>query len=1220
MESGDNPKKGIFRFTTSKDLPLLVASTIAIVISSLGSPLETYLYGKIFTKLATFLSDGSKDKKSFLSKIGFFCGEIVVVGAVRMLLTWLGVIGWLMVGERAQIRGRKKVFNYILSQDFEKISLQKNLIGSLTQVHRSIEEIRAGVSENLGILIQTCTSIVFLFITSMISLWLLTLVVLASAPVMVLSSYYFGKLALKFSAQENERSAVASKVLDWCLKAGLLTRVLNGKYFDMARFKRNVDLSAKSFTFFAMAIDANSSVLRALSGFVFLQGLVIAQHLVKIGKANAGQIFTSFSACMLLGSQIASLADLIAMINKAQASSQSIELLGFFTTKFKDITKEKVTCDFFGNSCSVLTLENISFGYDCGRATVLNNVSAQFSSESLNFVVGLSGSGKSTLAHIIAGLYSQSSGHIYLDGVNISKYSIQSISLKILFIDSSPLVFKRLLRENILLGLSKANTGDIYSALRFCDMTDFKNSLHSGLDTIVEDRKLSGGQIQKIGLARAFLRNPPILILDEALSAIDFYARKNIMRHLRELRRGKLTILITHDGEDIESSDTVLCLKAGKVTDFRKAHLKTFVRTKKFDNYDESKNQFTLFTEKVELDSETLTCEPTPDDPEKQLGDNNDIRPLGLFAVLNFCSSTSKKKPLIILGAFAALATGLTPPFLSYLFSKLLSRIVDQSATQSHSKSTTWLVKTAIILIAVDGIVHFVSKFSLHYALEKWIVSLRNRCLSIISDQDMSFFSTKHLSASDLTTLLMNDTRDLRSVISELVPGILELLALVLAGIIWSIFAGWKLTLVGLSLFPLIVILSAGYGVVLQKVEADYKTQIASSENHVHEAVSGIKTIKSLGLTEQWAEEYEQKLHLVHPIGLRRAIVDGFGVSILQLCTSAASAIILYYGVYLIAKLLYTLDQMLLVLTMLTFTISGVDSVVKRLPTVARGQRAAQLLCRLLSFKPLPLEAGGNSNFRSDSRMTERISVCFKNVGFSYESQGSRFKTVLRKASFQLKSGESVALVGPSGSGKSTIGSLLLRLYEPEGGCIQVFGQDLNLVKADQFRSVVAMVPQRPQFFEATIRENLIYGTLACFVSDTVIIAALRAVNAVGVIDRLPNGLETQYGNEVLFSAGELQRLCIARALIRKPLIIVFDEPTSNLDDANTRIIVDLITTGLKAIDKKMTIITITHDPNIMKQVHRILVINDGMIRQDGEFNELLSIEGPFKRVLNDTR
>lgn len=1209
-------RKGIFKFVTLNDFPLIFISTVIIMISAAAPPLETYLYGKVISTLTKFLAGQYSSPSEFMGKIRFLCGEIVLLGVANWIVSWVGIIGWLLVGERSQIRGRLQILSALLQKQFVKMQHLQSVIGSLTQAHRCIEDIRVGVSENLGYLIQCCTTITFLFITSMIALWLLTLVIIASTPLMAISSFIFGKLAVGELSLENKHSSRASQILEWCFKSAEVTRILNGKYFDSAKFSQYVKLSAKAFKSGTIFVNANGSILRALAGIIFIQGLAFGQHLVKTGKTNSGQIFTAFGACLLLGTMLAALAANIALLNQAQASARSIENFEIFEDAIEtNISEEKLSGSLNLESCRTLSVKDVSLHLNDKQ--ILQNVNIEFTSSHINFLIGFSGSGKSSLSLLLAGLYEKSLGEVCIDGRDISLFSTEEVSKKITIIDLSSAIFKMLLRDNILLGSDVDQEYQLESALEFADLKSLACLLPDGIDSLIEESELSGGQIQKIGLARAYLRNPPILILDEALSAIDFRTTTGLFAKLRKQRMGKITIVITHDVNEIQDQDMVHIIESGRVEKFGK---KSDVLMHEMSS-PKQKSQIhkKISQSTVGLDSSVAPFSNFDAEAAVGLPFDETVTPLGIRAVVSFALQTSDSKMIFSIGLIGTAVTGLSPPVLSFLFSRLLSKIVAPTVigSSSTSNSTMWLVVAAIITIFVDAVLYFVAKICIYHSLESWIVFLRTKCLAAISDQDMTFFNKRHLSPSDLTTLLMNDVRDLRSILSELIPHFLELLTLATTGVIWATISGWKLALVGFSFIPIVLTSAFAFNRLLHKVETDYKANLAILEDHCNRTISGIKTIKALGMSDQWSTEYNQKLSNLMPYGIRRAIVLGFGLTFVPFCTCAANATILYYGVSLIASLEYTLQQMLMVMTMLIFTIAGANSLIRSLPKVSRGQRAAQLISRILSMGTLPIETGGDEKFCSFNQNDTSRAVSFRNVHFSYaDKECNAFKTILRDVSLNVKVGERITLVGSSGSGKSTLGKLLLRLYESDRGSIEVFGHPARLVEPDLYRSLVTMIPQKAQFFEGTIRENLVYGNRQAYISEDRIMEALGASRAADIIEQLPKGLDTEYGAGISFSLGELQRLCFARALIRKPRLLILDEPTSHLDGANTKDLVDLINSGFRNFDKNMTVITITHDPLIMKQSPRILVLDEGRVKQDGTFDDLISRPGPFKRLL----
>lgn len=234
--------------------------------------------------------------------------------------------------------------------------------------------------------------------------------------------------------------------------------------------------------------------------------------------------------------------------------------------------------------------------------------------------------------------------------------------------------------------------------------------------------------------------------------------------------------------------------------------------------------------------------------------------------------------------------------------------------------------------------------------------------------------------------------------------------------------------------------------------------------------------------------------------------------------------------------------------------------------------------------------------------------VAFRNVSFSYPERTDA--PVLKNFSFSIADGECVALVGASGSGKSTAASLLQRLYEPASGSISIGYHPLQSTDVRHLREHVAVVSQQPNLFDATIAENIAYGTEG--VSMEQIQAAARAANVHDFILTLPKGYDTLVGeNASLISGGQAQRLQIARALVRPSKILILDECTSALDPANQLAVLDTI----RRAKVGRTTLMVTHKLPVMQMCDRILVVHNGTIAEQGTYHELMEKRGVFAQL-----
>ncbi|KAG7665750.1 HST6 [[Candida] subhashii] len=1219
-------KRNVFMFFEKRDIPLVLLGSFIMCASAVCTPMSTLLYGKALGNLALFYA-GEQELGDFLNETRILCGAVMGVGGAKMLLVWLGVTVFMRFGEIQQSRARAVLFDKILKEEAKWYDQKKNLMGNLAQVNRCIEELRQGTSEVIAMAVQSLALIISLVAMSFYQTWAVTLIVMATSPVMALSGWWFGRLTYKGAEEENETTSKGSKLLDWCLVSPALVRVFNGKYTEMARFNEIIDKSAKAYCKLANAIAANSGMLKFLTLMMFVQAFWFGNHLLTTGKVNIEQLMTCFSSCLMLGSTIAQTTELLAALNAAHAAAGKISTFLDLDAVYEDYDESQASSPYMEKfqmhppTCyGAINFNNVSFKYPSRNEVILNNVSFSLQPQRMNFIIGKSGAGKSTIPLILMNLYDIESGSIEIDGRSLRHFESGWLTHNITLVQQNPVVFNASIRDNIALAVSEdyESLGEvpetlIHQAAEFALLEDLIDA--KGIDSMVTQSSLSGGQQQRLAFARAKMRDCPVLILDEAFSALDAKNRDKLYENTKRWRNGKTTIVITHEFSNIEPDDHVVVLQAGQVVsegDFKHIQQQPIFKEFDFKAVDKISQKEKSMVQRRSIYYNYKTNPYILKDLEmlsiKAKDKEEDI--MGVLSILKYCRSSIQQKWLIGLGILISIMDGAANPVFAMCFAKLLATSVEAAIGNDVEKEVIKWSIVACCIATFSGATSYVADFVLAYSSEKWIVALRKLSFERINNQDMSFFDSEETKPAELTALLMNDARDLRSLISDFLKVGLNLIFMVLVGIIWSIVTGWKLALVGLSFVPLIFVLTGIYGSVMESAENKYKTRVAKLENHLHETVTAIKTIKIFNMSNHFQKTFYSNLDEIQKVGSMRAIRTAVGVAMNDMLVAVATGTILYFGLKLTGELEYTVGSFMQILTLLMFAMSSAGALLGQLPGITRGQRAGTFIVKLLENTPYSkVENDG------DARPTSIPETCikFNHTRFSYPLRPQ--DPILVDASFEIRRNELVGIVGESGSGKSTIVALLCRLYGSNPGQVTLCNNDISSLDPDWLKEKVSLVPQFPKFFEGSIYDNLVYGISPLLqITHTDVLEVLEMVGILEFVVTLPEGLQTPIGegSNSLVSGGQLQRLSIARALLRRPKVLIFDECTSNLDPVNTRVVIDMIRNKLA---KKYTILLITHDREMMKITDKLIVLKNGRVGETGTYEQLIGLNGELARI-----
>lgn len=1299
-------EKNIYKFVKiEKDWKILLLLVALTLVEGVVPCVVSVLVGRTFGVLSNAAQGKYLTKHAMLHDLTIRAMSIMCCAAGSFPICWININNWMQFGERQGLRIRNSIMRKYLNLPMQWFNVQENLMATFTQTNRCIEELRSSAAEASGITLQNLVTCCGLLGVSFYYSWSLTLIFLCSSPLIIASSIVCSLEYEKYLNLENNESKLASNILLWCMENIRIVKGFQTELLESANFKQKAENCNRFFVKAIMYIATNESIIRILSLIMFVQGFWFGNHQIKRGKLNTTQVMVCFSCCVTLAATLMSTLQQILLMQRGKIALEYIDNLydpsndlsnSFSNDKIDQKLKPLNNPSF---SEYEIELSNVSFSYPSRpKDTALNNVSMSFGKEKTTFIIGKSGSGKSTVASILLKLYENYQGDLKVNGLNLKNINDNWIYSNVLLIEQNCTLFDDSLRNNILLGSNANNNinaseveelliGACTSAL----LNDFIASLPNGLNTWIGKSsqngiQLSGGQQQKVAIARAIMSRKAVWIMDEALSALDSGQKDVIMKNLRLIRKKQTTIVLTHDLTHIAEDDYLYYMDTGKIKEhgiqknllsnqtsnfksmYELQHIRkiqtshqnsllnksdnktlqeerttrlettretnpvleqldcnTKVWTKTQQKFLESPS-FEKTDPQVEVDSEkdTLSVCTKICDLESSLtnGDDTRIPLMPLKAVTQNMLSTIQKKALLFIGLLCAVLAGASNPIFSWTFAKLLNQSVTNK--DNTAKPDSYLIKWSIVVISIsiaDGLLTLGKSFLLKYVAEYWIYDLRLLGFNKVVNQDLTWFQEALNKPSEIAALMLNDLRDLRSLVSEFTSAVTTLLLVSLIGLIWAIVTGWKLSLVCLSLIPLYAIFTGIYGALLQKAETSYKSKIADLENKQYEVVSNIKSIRLLQLESHFLLQMDNLIHNLQKAIAFRAWATGLGVAIFKTITYSVQSILLYYGLKLVCDGEYSAERMFETFTLLLFTVTTCSTLFNNIPDMARGQRAASYVFRVIQSS---IQSSIQSTAFQDSQIKNMISkqntvessshtmIKFTNFCFSYPSMPN--VSVFKNLTFEVEKNEIVGIVGKSGSGKSTIASLLLMLYPIyQVKALEIKDCDINDVGVSAIRKIISVVEQKPSFFRSSIKENLLYGCNTHTNSETVLWELLKKLELESFVNALPDKLDTVIDSS-LISGGQAQRLSLIRSLMKKAEILVFDECTSALDATNADIIENFVTSRTESLLNKTTRVIITHSETMMKKCDRIIVLGgtDGVVVETGTYEELAAKKSSY--------
>jgi subfamily B ATP-binding cassette protein MsbA len=506
--------------------------------------------------------DGSFMEKD-LESVGLMAGLIVVLFVVRGAATFATTMALTWVGGKVVMDLRNRMFDKLVS--LPSAYYDKHASGTLiSKVTFDATQVTEAASNVLLVLVRDSLSIIGLLAWMFYLQWQLTLITFITAPVIVLLVKYFSSRLRLMSHRLQESMGDVTHVLEEAIDGQHVVRSFGGEPYEKGRFAGTVEQVRRFQLKFMAASTANSPVAQVIISIALAIILILAAHLSAAGEITIGGFVSFFAAMALLFSPIKRLTGVNGLLQRGIAAAASVFALVDEASEADRGTRT------MGRARGRLELRHVSFTYESGEEKALNNISVTIEPGQTLALVGHSGSGKSTLAMLVPRFYVLDSGSILLDDVDTRELTLASLRANIALVSQDIVLFNDSVAANIAYGpLASASREDVVRAAKAAHAMEFIDDLPRGLDTQVGQKgvRLSGGQRQRLAIARAFLKNAPILIMDEATSSVDNISEQHIQAGLEQLRKGRTTIIIAHRLSTIERADKIAVMDKGRIVD-----------------------------------------------------------------------------------------------------------------------------------------------------------------------------------------------------------------------------------------------------------------------------------------------------------------------------------------------------------------------------------------------------------------------------------------------------------------------------------------------------------------------------------------------------------------------------------------------------------------------------------------------------------------------------
>ncbi len=860
---------------------------------------------------------------------------------------------------------------------------------------------------------------------------------------------------------------------------------------------------------------------------------------------------------------------------------------------------EKNTADQQTNSIISprVSFNKVTFAYPGGRQAAHVGLDFQVAAGERVGFVGASGAGKSTIMKLLQRFHDPDQGEISIAGKDLRSIASDELYRQLAVVSQDTYLFHGTVADNLRFGKPQANLEELKLAAQQANADEFIAQLPNGYDTVIGERgiRLSGGQRQRIAIARALLRDAPILILDEALSAVDAENEAVIQQALDRLMQGRTTLIFAHRLSSVIASDRIFVLQDGHVVESG-THQQLLAQHDFYWRLMASQlgNETTAeksTIQQVKTSSTTKSQQATPEVDDHILKAEG----LGWWGVLGELSGyvQNYKGRLSLTFIFGVIRV------LAFIGVGLLSALIVAAVKtqQPYDDLLIWLA----VFASLTGVLHWLESWVAHDMAFRMLADLRAKLYAKLEALAPAFLVRRR--SGDMVAMATHDVEMVEYFFAHTVaPAFVAILVPSLVLVILGFYSGW----LALVLSPFLLIVGLSPFLLRRRIDnlgSKARESLAELNAYVVDSIQGLHEVIAFQQVSHRRKEFVKQIQ-AH-LAIRQPFLRDLSwqTALLEIVTGLGGLAIVVTGAYLTSNGVLS-DSILPMLTLLALSaflpVSEISHVGRQLANTLGATR------RLHAVQKTPVTISDGPGV---TKKSSNVAIEMNAVNFSYDRV---LVNTLNSVSFKVPIGSTVALVGPSGAGKTTIAHLLLRFWDAHSGSIRLMDNDLKDYKLAELRANIALVSQDTYLFNTTLRENILMARPEA--NQQALNSAIERAALKDFVAAQPQGLDTPVGERGLrLSGGQRQRVAIARAFLKDAPILILDEATSHLDAVSEV----TIRQSLDDLMHNRTTVVIAHRLSTVRNADNIIVLREGRVVESGNHQQLLEQNGLYSQLIS---